>query len=86
MDDNTLSQKVEFSVKTKGGQEKARLKKLLTLQVPDPETLKLLQDCGTFWLQHPGEFWKRPPPRQLDHFDPQTQVVGYILQADQGDA
>lgn len=85
-DDNTLSQKVNFSVKTKGSQDERRLEKLLTLQGPDPETHKLLQTCGDLWLQDPRGFWTRPPMSKLAPFDPQTQIVGYILQTSRGDA
>ena len=77
---------VHFSVKAKGSRDKARLGKLLELQGPDPETLELLQRGAPGWLKDPEEFWRRPPTFESAYLDPQTEVVGYILQTSQGDA
>ena len=85
-DDSQLSQMVMFNVKPKGSQDKARLRKLLDFQGPELETIKLLENCGSLWLEYPRNFWRRPIPSNLTHLDPQTQVVGYFLPTIQDDA
>ena len=81
-----LSQMVNFTVKLKGGKDAARLKKVLQFEGLDIETLSLLRQHHKTWLQCPKRVWESPSPFAFTHTDPQTQVVGYFLQALRGDA
>jgi len=81
--DPELSKSVKFSVSLKGDKDKRRLEKLLHYEGPDGETIKLLHVRGQGWLDDPSTFWRPLSRPDLSHLDPQSQVVGFFLQATQ---
>ena len=80
---------VDYTVKERGQQDKARFQKLLNFQGPDHDTLSLLEERAADWSLHPLSFWERPLGGASDaqiSLNPQAQIVSCYLQSNRDDA
>jgi len=88
--DEQLSKLVQYRVKERGANEKARLQKVLQYQGPDPDTIAVLRDHHDQWLFDPAQFWVRPLPvvaNSMGHsIGPQENILICYLQTMRDDA
>lgn len=77
--DDELSNMVEFRVQPKGKNDEARFEKVLQYQRTDEETLAVLRDNHSPWLENPSAFWLCQAPALAGPFDPQAQIVNRYL-------
>jgi len=81
---------VQYRVKERGANEKARLEKLLQYQGPDADTVAVLRDYHDYWLHNPAQFWVRPSPvvaNPIGHpIGPQENILVCYLQTIRDDA
>jgi hypothetical protein len=86
--DEPLSKKLRFSVKERGGNDKARLAKLFQLKGLDHNTNRVLVENSEQWSRDPTSFWRRPATTQVATGlqGPQAQVVECYLRTQRDDA
>jgi hypothetical protein len=85
--DDTLSKKLRFAVKERGGNDKARLAKLFQLKELDHNTKQVLAENSEQWYRDPTSFWRRPATQVATGLrEPQTQVVASYLRTHSDDA
>jgi hypothetical protein len=85
--DDTLSKKLRFSVKERGGNDKARLAKLFQLEGLDHNTTQLLAENSEQWSRDPTSFWRRPVIQVATGLrEPQAQIVESYLRTHRDDA
>ena len=85
--DECLSKKVKWTVKERGGNDKARLAKLFQMKRLDHSTTQVLDENWWRWHQDPESFWRRPAtPVGTALQEPQAQVVESYLRTHCDDA
>lgn len=84
--DDKLSKMVQYRVKKRGANDKARVEKVLQFQGTDPDTLALLRGHHDGWLQDPASFWIRPEPLMIDPTNAQEEILCCYLQTIRDDA
>ena len=83
--DDKLSSMIPFHVRKKGQNEDRRYDSLLSYKGPDEATVEFLARSSSTWLQNPSHFWNGGRKPNLAGLEPQAQIVGCFLHAQDED-
>lgn len=81
-----LFKHVPYMVREKGGNDKRRLARMLEVDLPEHNTVQLLEDNAATWLDDPEQFWNRPCLPDTSMLPPGAQIAGCFLRARRFDA
>lgn len=79
----SLFRLVNFQVREKGQNDKARFERFFSFGGPDDETISLLHRQAVQWQSQPLCFWNCPSTVTADpHLGPEAQILGMYLRAE----
>jgi hypothetical protein len=81
-----LFKNISYTIRERGENDKRRLETMLQTNLPEPNTIELLEGNLVDWLGNPAQFWTVPSLPHIRWLPPAARVAGCYLRAERLDA